>query len=125
MSAAQIGRRGTQPLIEALRISLDRQLERIPRRSPLAEAMRYGTSHWQGLCRFLEDGRVEIDTNVVERRIRPIALNRKNALFAGRSMNVPSASSRILMYRRSVYLSEAIVVKSSAAIAGMRIIAIM
>jgi transposase len=73
----------TQPLVEALRIWLERQLERIPGRSPLAEAMRYGMSHWQGLCRFLEDGRVEIDTNVVERTIRPIALNRKNALFAG------------------------------------------
>jgi len=73
----------TQPLVEALRIWLDEQLERVPGRSPVAEAMRYGTNHWQGLCRFLEDGRVEIDTNVVERTIRPIALNRKNALFAG------------------------------------------
>ena len=33
--------------------------------------------------RLLDDGRVEIDSNVVERSIRPIALNRKNALFAG------------------------------------------
>jgi hypothetical protein len=73
----------TQPLVEALRIWLDEQLERVPGRSPIAEAMRYGTSHWQGLCRFLDDGRVEIDTNVIERTIRPIALNRKNALFAG------------------------------------------
>jgi transposase len=36
-----------------------------------------------GLVRFLDDGRIEIDSNVVERAIRPIALNRKNALFAG------------------------------------------
>jgi hypothetical protein len=43
----------------------------------------YATSHWQGLFRFLDDGRIEIDTNVVERSIRPIALSRKNALFAG------------------------------------------
>ena len=33
--------------------------------------------------RFLDDGRIEIDSNVVERSIRPIALNRKNALLAG------------------------------------------
>jgi hypothetical protein len=52
-------------------------------RSPIAEAMRYGTSHWQGLWRFLDDGRIEIDTNTAERTIRPIALSRKNALFAG------------------------------------------
>jgi transposase len=37
----------------------------------------------QGLTRFLDDGHVEIDSNVVERTIRPLALNRKNALFAG------------------------------------------
>lgn len=73
----------TLPLVEALRAWLDGQLERVSGRSPVAEAMRYGTSHWRGLCRFLDDGRVEIDTNVVERAIRPIALNRKNALFAG------------------------------------------
>ena len=36
-----------------------------------------------GLCLFLTDGRVEMDNNTVERTIRPIALNRKNALFAG------------------------------------------
>lgn len=73
----------TRPLVEALRSWLDEQLERVSGRAPIAEAMRYGTSHWQGLCRFLDDGRIEIDTNVVERSIRPIALSRKNALFAG------------------------------------------
>jgi transposase len=49
----------------------------------LAEAIRYTLSRWEGLSRFLDDGRIEIDSNVVERSIRPIALNRKNALFAG------------------------------------------
>jgi transposase len=43
----------------------------------------YTLSRWEGLTRFLEDGRIEIDSNVVERSIRGIALNRKNALFAG------------------------------------------
>ena len=40
-------------------------------------------SCWPGLTRFLDDGCIEIDSNVVERAIRPIALNRKSALFAG------------------------------------------
>jgi len=40
-------------------------------------------SRWSGLTRLLDDGRIEIDSNAVERSIRPIALNRKNALFAG------------------------------------------
>ena len=52
-------------------------------RSTLAEAIRYALRHWQGLVLFLEDGRIELDTNVIERAIRPIALGRKNALFAG------------------------------------------
>jgi hypothetical protein len=47
------------------------------------EDRRYALSRWDGLTRFVDDGRVEIDSNVVERAIRPIALNRKNALFAG------------------------------------------
>src|SRR5665811_433604 len=53
------------------------------RGAPIADEIRYGLSHWDGLIRFLDDGRIEIDSNVVERSIRPIALNRKNALFAG------------------------------------------
>jgi transposase len=53
------------------------------RESVIAEAIRYGFNHWDGLVQFLEDGRIEMDTNSVERAIRPIALNRKNSLFAG------------------------------------------
>ena len=52
-------------------------------KSPLGEALKYIAKYWMGLCLFLTDGRVEMDNNTVERTIRPIALNRKNALFAG------------------------------------------
>ena len=45
--------------------------------------MRYALRHWSGLTLFLDDGRIEMDTNVVERSMRPVALARKNALFAG------------------------------------------
>ena len=55
----------------------------ISQKTKLAEAIRYALSRWEGLTRFLDDGRIEIDSNVVERSIRPIALNRKTALFAG------------------------------------------
>ena len=58
------------------------QLARLPRGSPTAEAIRYALNHRDGLCRFLEDGRIELDTNTVERAIRPLVLSRKNALFA-------------------------------------------
>ena len=45
--------------------------------------MRYALTRWDGLTRFLDDGRIELDTNPVERAIRPVALGRKNHLFAG------------------------------------------
>lgn len=73
----------TRPLVEAMKPWLEQQLHRIPPRSGLAEAIRYGLARWEGLCRFLDDGRIELDTNTVERAIRPIALGRKNHMFAG------------------------------------------
>lgn len=49
----------------------------------LGEAIRYTLPRWDGLVRFLDDGRIDLDNNAVEHAIRPLALNRKNALFAG------------------------------------------
>jgi hypothetical protein len=73
----------TKPLVEDLRAWLETRLIAVSEKSTIAEAIRYGFNHWDGLVRFLEDGRIEMDTNIVERTIRPIALNRKNSLFAG------------------------------------------
>jgi transposase len=73
----------SKPIIEALHAWLTIQLGRVSGRSNLAEAIRYALRHWQGLVLFLEDGRIELDNNTVERAIRPIALGRKNSLFAG------------------------------------------
>jgi transposase len=73
----------SKPIVEALHAWLTIQLGRVSGRSTLAEAIRYALRHWQGLVLFLDDGRLELDTNIVERAIRPIALGRKNSLFAG------------------------------------------
>ncbi len=54
----------------------------LSQKSNLAEAIRYVLSRWDGLTCFVEDGRIKIDSNVIERAIRPLALARKNALFA-------------------------------------------
>jgi transposase len=70
------------PVVEDLFAWLSEQLARLPGSSPTAEAIRYVLNHREGLVRFLEDGRIELDTNTVERAIRPICLSRKNALFA-------------------------------------------
>src|SRR5438876_1005904 len=73
----------TKPIIDALRPWLEAKLATVSGKSTIAEAIRYALSRWDGLTRFLDDGRIEIDSNVVERAIRPIALGRKNHLFAG------------------------------------------
>ena len=49
----------------------------LPGGSSVAQTIRYGLSRWDGFTRFLDDGRVEIDSNTVERSMRPIALSRK------------------------------------------------
>jgi transposase len=73
----------TKPLLAALRPWLMERLAEISAKSSLAGAIRYTLGHWEGLTLFLADGRIEVDSNTVERCIRPIPLGRKNALFAG------------------------------------------
>ena len=73
----------SRPIVDHLAPWLRAKLALISQKTKLAEAIRYALSRWDGLCRFLDDGCIEINSNVVERSIRPIALNRKNALFAG------------------------------------------
>jgi len=85
--AADIRRRIRQqrskPLLEALRVALDDALRRLSPRSEMARACLYGRKRWIAFTRFLDDGRLEIDNNIAERAIRPIAIGRKNWLFAG------------------------------------------
>lgn len=50
---------------------------RVSAKSPVGEALKYIAKYWGGLILFLEDGRIELDSNAVERTIRLIALNRK------------------------------------------------
>jgi transposase len=80
----QAGRQANAaPLVAALKDFFEDRLKILSAKSPTADAIAYGLKHWDGLIRFLCDGRIELDTNAVERAMRPIALNRKNALFAG------------------------------------------
>ena len=71
------------PLVANMETWLSLHRARVAAKSPLGEALSYIAKYWNGLRLFLTDGRVELDNNSVERTIRPIALNRKNALFAG------------------------------------------
>jgi hypothetical protein len=71
------------PLVTAMKSWHQMQFAQIPPRGGLADAIRYALSRWDALCCFLNDGRIELDTNTVERAIRPVTLGRKNHLFAG------------------------------------------
>ena len=73
----------SKPLVSEMRIWFEAQLATLPARGPTAEAIRYALNHWEGLQRFLDDGRIELDSNSIERAMRPVCLSRKNSLFAG------------------------------------------
>ena len=71
------------PLIDDLRAWLDVTLPKLSGKSDLAAAIRYARSRWPALCRYRDDGNLEIDNNAAERALRAVALGRKNWLFAG------------------------------------------
>lgn len=71
------------PKIAAFKNWLDQVSLQVSAKSPTGAALKYIAKYWDGLILFLSDGRIEMDSNAVERTIRPIALQRKNALFAG------------------------------------------
>lgn len=71
------------PLVDDLAGFLDATLPRLSSKSELASAIRYARSRWEELTRYLADGRLELSNNAAERAIRPLALGRKNWLFAG------------------------------------------
>ncbi len=68
-------------------------LPRISGKSKLAEAIRYAINRREAFEQFLHDGRIEIDSNIVERAIRPQAIVRKNSLFAGNDVGATYCSS--------------------------------
>jgi transposase len=73
----------SRPIVDELKVWIRDQRARLSSKSPMGTALAYIANHWDGLCVFLDDGRVEMDTNPVENLIRPLTLNRKNALFCG------------------------------------------
>lgn len=73
----------SKPKVTAFKTWAEHQLTRIPGKSDLAKAFRYGLSRWPSFCLFLGDGRVAIDNNAAERGMRPIGVGRRNWLFAG------------------------------------------
>jgi len=71
------------PLLETIRLQMEAALNKGSSKSALAQAIRYSLSRWPAMTRYTMDGRLEISNNAAERAIRPLALGRKNWLFAG------------------------------------------
>lgn len=71
------------PIIVEIKKWLDEQIITVTPKSPIGQAMAYTKSRWEKLIAFTSNGQIEIDNNLVENAIRPIALGRKNYLFAG------------------------------------------
>ena len=71
------------PVLKALKAWLDREVNSVLPRSALGTAIIYTLKNWDALCRYTEEGFLEMDNNTAERCMRPIALGRKNFLFVG------------------------------------------
>jgi hypothetical protein len=66
-----------------LKVHLTELSDEVSSKSALGKAVTYMLNHWGGLIAFLDDGRIEVDSNVVERSMKSVALTRKNSLFVG------------------------------------------
>ena len=74
---------------------LDKQLFEVLPKSAIGKAIAYTLNLWKGLCGYIDDGRLEIDNNLIENKIRPLALGRKNYMFAH---NENTAQNLALLY---------------------------
>lgn len=72
-----------EPLLKAFKAWLDETLLKLPPGSSLAKAIGYALGRWAALRVYLQDGRITIDSNPVERALRGVAVGRRNYLFAG------------------------------------------
>ena len=78
-----VRRREAAPIMSELKAQLTELSDEVSSKSALGKAVTYTLNHWNGLAAFLEDGRIEVDSNVVERSMKSVALTRKNSLFVG------------------------------------------
>ncbi|MBW6426139.1 IS66 family transposase [Rhizobium sp. XQZ8] len=76
-------RREAGPIMEELKATLIGLCDEVSSKSALGKAIAYTLNHWSGLTAFLGDGRIEVDSNIVERSMKSVALTRKNSLFVG------------------------------------------
>lgn len=71
------------PVLNEIYTWMQEHIHKVLPKSPLGQAIAYTMPRWEGLCAYAQHGQVEIDNNLVENTIRPLAIGRKNYLFAG------------------------------------------
>ncbi|MCB0773397.1 MAG: IS66 family transposase [Flavobacteriales bacterium] len=71
------------PILQELEHWIKEQINLVPPKGPMGKALAYSLSLWPRLCAYVQDGRYLIDNNRIENTIRPLAIGRKNYLFAG------------------------------------------
>jgi transposase len=71
------------PVLQELEKWMKEQLPDVLPKSSIGQAITYTLGLWNRLTRYIENGQVEIDNNLIENSIRPVAIGRKNYLFAG------------------------------------------
>lgn len=81
-----------RPIWEEFAAWLELEKDRVLPKSPIGTALTYAYNRQSYLARYLEDGAIEIDNNLVENQIRPVALGRKNYLFAGSAKGAQRAA---------------------------------
>ena len=93
-----------KPLLDDFHAWMSAHLPGLLPQGPMSKAMAYAANHWQALIRFLDDGRLPLDNNAAERALRPIALGRKNWLFAGSARGGGEAAAIVLSFVESAKL---------------------
>jgi hypothetical protein len=71
------------PILATIRAWLDAEIQLVLPRSPMAAAITYTLNQWDALCRYTEQGFLNVDNNAAERALKRVAIGRKNWLFAG------------------------------------------
>jgi transposase len=79
----QIRQEEAVPVLKSLQVWMVEQYPKVNPTSPFGEALSYSLKRWKGLSYYTENGDLEIDNNLIENAIRPVAVGRKNYLFAG------------------------------------------
>jgi transposase len=79
----QLRQQEAVPVLNQMKQWLDENINQTLPKSAIGQAIAYSLTLWNRLVRYTEDGRFQIDNNLIENTIRPVALGRKNYLFAG------------------------------------------